>query len=109
MLPGPSLAEDLKTVCGNPSRPPGLGASRLRVLQAENTETERLASSERVARVHSQAAPTPWPPARPSLLLQGWGCKPLPACSQMLRAGKLQTHMLNAREGCQSRKGALGT
>lgn len=43
-LPGPSLAEDLKTVCGNPSRPPGQGASTLWILQGENTETERLAS-----------------------------------------------------------------
>ena len=43
-LPGPSLAEDLKTVCGNPSRPPGLSASMLWILQGQNTETERLAS-----------------------------------------------------------------
>ena len=54
-LPGPSLAEHLKTVCGNSSRPPGLRASTLRILQGENTETEKLASLWRATQAHSQA------------------------------------------------------
>lgn len=78
-LPGPSLAEDLKTVCGNPSRPPGLSASMLRILQGQNTETERLASLRRAG--NSSAQPGPCPQGRRPLLLQGWGWKPSPAHS----------------------------
>lgn len=73
-LPGPSLAEDLKTVCGNPSRPPGPRASRLRVLRGENTETETAALG-RAAEAHSQ--PAPCPQHTSFLLLQGRGWKPL--------------------------------
>lgn len=77
-LPGPSLAEHLKTVCGNPSRPPGLSASMLRILwilQGENTETERLASPGLAALAHSQV---PAPNANHSFSCGGGAGNPFP-------------------------------
>lgn len=52
----------------------------LRILQGQNTETERLASLRRAGNSSTQLGPCPqsWRP----LLLQGWGWKPAPAHSQ---------------------------
>ena len=107
-LPGPSLAEDLKTVCGNPSRPPGLSASMLRILQGQNTETERLASLRRAGNSSAQPGLLPSRPVSPPPAGVGLEtlCSPL---AQMLWTGWLQTHIVNAREGRWRRKGVWGT
>lgn len=95
-LPGPSLAEDLKTVYGNPSRPPGLSASTLRVLRGENTETERLAA---LGSCSPQPGPCPPTHALPSPAGVGLRCRGAGGCKHTLP---------NATEGCLSRKGFWG-
>lgn len=94
-LPEPSLAKHLKTVCGNPSRPPGLNASTLWmlwILQRENTETERLASLGRLQPIARFLPPSM------SFLLQGWAGNPfLPA--QMPRNREAANPLSNTMNG----------
>ena len=78
----------------------------LRILQGQNTETERLASLRGAG--NSSAQPGPrlqgWRP----LLLQGWGWKPAPAHSHGHCGQDGCKHIVNAREGRWRRKGVWG-